>query len=155
MPGGQIWGALFFLFMIFAALSTVVAVFENIISFAMDKWNCDRKKACLINGILLFALSLPCVLGFNVLSAIAPFGEGSTIMDLEDFVVSNLLLPIGSLCFTLFCVTRYGWGWKKFKEEANTGKGLKVANWMRIHFTFVLPVIIIILFVVGIYNFFK
>ena len=155
LPFGRLWGALFFVFMSFAAFSTVLAVFENIISCFMDIFNVSRKRACLINGILLFVLSLPCVLGFNVLSGFEPFGAGSTIMDLEDFVVSNLLLPIGSLCFTLFCVTRYGWGWKNFVKEANTGKGLKVKNWMRIHFTFVLPIIILILFVVGIYNFFK
>ncbi len=155
IPLGRLWGALFFVFMSFAALSTVFAVFENIISCFMDIFNVSRKKACLINGILLFVLSLPCALGFNVLSGIAPFGAGSTIMDLEDFAVSNLLLPIGSLCYTLFCVTRYGWGWKNFTDEANTGKGIKVKNWMRAYCTFVLPVIIIILFVVGIYNFFK
>jgi len=155
LPLGRLWGALFFVFMSFAAFSTVLAVFENIISCFVDIFNVSRKRACLINGILLFVLSLPCVLGFNVLSGFEPFGAGSTIMDLEDFVVSNLLLPIGSLCFTLFCVTRYGWGWKNFIKEANTGKGLKVKNWMRIHFTFILPIIILILFVVGIYNFFK
>ena len=103
----------------------------------------------------MFVLSLPCVLGFNVLSSITPFGDGSTIMDLEDFIVSNILLPLGSLIFVLFCVTRYGWGWKNFKAEANTGKGLKVADWMRGYMTFVLPVIVIVLFVVGMYNFFK
>lgn len=155
IPLGRLWGSLFFVFMSFAAFSTVLAVFENIISCFMDIFNVSRKKACLINGILLFVLSLPCALGFNVLSGITPFGAGSSIMDLEDFVVSNLLLPLGSLCYTLFCVTRYGWGWKNFVEEANTGKGIKVKNWMRVYFTFILPVIILILFVVGIYNFFK
>jgi len=103
----------------------------------------------------MLVLVLPCILGFNILSGVAPFGEGSSIMDLEDFIVSNVLLPLGSLCFVLFCVTRYGWGWKKFKEEANTGKGFKVAEWMRGYMTFVLPVIILALFVVGIYTFFK
>lgn len=155
IPLGRFWGSLFFVFLTFAAFSTVLAVFEGIIACTMDLFKWDRKKSCLINCIAMLVLSLPCVLGFNVLSGVQPFGEGSTIMDLEDFIVSNVLLPLGSLCFVLFCVTRYGWGWKKFKEEANTGKGLKIADWMRGYMTFVLPVIIFILFVVGMYNFFK
>ncbi len=149
LPLGRLWGSLFFIFMSFAALSTIFAVFENIISCTMDMFKWSRKKACLINGILLLVLSLPCVLGFNLLSNIQPLGENSTIMDLEDFIVSNILLPLGSLCFLIFCVSRYGWGWKNFVNEANQGKGLKVANWMRGYMTFVLPVIIIILFVIG------
>ena len=155
MPWGQFWGSLFFLFMIFAAFSTVLGVFELIIACTCDMFGWSRKKASLINGIAMFVLSLPCVLGFNVLSGITPFGAGSGIMDLEDFIVSNILLPLGSLVFVLFCTTRYGWGWKKFTEETNTGKGLKVANWMRGYMTFVLPVIVFILFAFGIYNFFK
>jgi NSS family neurotransmitter:Na+ symporter len=103
----------------------------------------------------MLILALPCILGFNVLSGFTPFGEGTNVLDLEDFIVSNVLLPVGSLLFVLFCTSRYGWGWKKFTEEANTGKGLKVANWMRGYMSYVLPVIIIVLFVVGIYNFFK
>ena len=154
MAGGRIWGSLFFIFMSFAALSTIFAVFENIISSTRDILGWSRKKACLINGVLMFILSLPCVLGFNVLSFIAPFGEGSVIMDLEDFIVSNVMLPLGSLIFVIFCVSRYGWGWKNFTEEANQGKGLKVAKWMRPFVTFVLPVIIIFLFIVGIVTFF-
>ncbi len=150
LPLGRLWGSLFFVFMSFAALSTIFAVFENIISCTMDLFKWSRKKACLINGILLFVLSLPCVFGFNLLSNIQPLGEGSSIMDLEDFIVSNILLPLGSLCFLLFCVSRYGWGWKNFMNEANQGKGLKVANWMRGYMTYVLPIIIIILFLVGI-----
>lgn len=155
IPLGRLWGSLFFVFMSFAAISTVLAVFENIISCTMDLFGISRKKACLINGILMFFLSLPCSLGFNLLSFIQPFGAGSNISDLEDFIVSNLLLPIGSLIFILFCTTRYGWGWKKFKEEANTGKGLQVNDWMKGYCSYVLPVIVIVIFIVGIYNFFK
>ena len=103
----------------------------------------------------MFVLSLPCILGFNVWKNFAPLGEGTNIMDLEDFLVSNILLPVGSLIFVMFCTTRYGWGWKKFMEEANEGKGLKVAKWMRPYMTFVLPVIIIIIFLIGLWNFFK
>ena len=154
LPGGRIWGSLFFVFMSFAALSTVFAVFENIVACTRDLFGWSRRKACLINCVALMVLSMPCVLGFGMLSFITPFGEGSSIMDLEDFVVNNVLLPLGSLIFVLFCVSRCGWGWKQFKEEANTGKGLKVASWMRGYLTWVLPVIIAVLLVVGIYNFF-
>ena len=150
LPGGQFWGTLFFVFMSFAALSTVFAVFENIISCTMDLTNWSRKKACLINCIAMFILSLPCIFGFNLLSNIQPLGAGSNIMDLEDFIVSNLMLPIGSLIFILFCVTRYGWGWKSFIQEANCGKGMKIAKWMRGYMTFVLPVIVFALLVIGI-----
>lgn len=149
MPFGRIWGSLFFLFMTFAALSTVFAVFENIISCSMDFWSCSRKKACIINGILMFVLSLPCALGFNVLSGIQPLGSGTSIMDLEDFLVSNLLLPGGSLIFILFCVSRYGWGWDNFVQEANAGKGLKIKKWMRGYMTYVLPVIVAVILILG------
>lgn len=147
---GRLWGSLFFVFMSFAALSTVLAVFENIISCVMDITGWSRKKTCLINGIAMFVLSIPCILGFSVWKGFKPFGEGSNIMDLEDFIVSNILLPLGSLCFVLFCVLRYGWGWDKFVAEANEGKGLKVKNWMRGYMTFVLPIIILAIFIVGI-----
>ena len=150
LPGGRIWGRLFFIFMSFAALSTVLAVFENLVSCTLDLFGWGRKKACLFNGVALFLLSIPCVLGFNVWKALEPMGTGSNIMDLEDFIVSNLILPLGSLIFVLFCTTRYGWGWKKFVAEANEGKGLKVAAWMRGYMTFVLPVILIAIFLVGI-----
>lgn len=155
LPLGQLWGSLFFVFMSFAALSTVFAVFENIIACTMDMFNISRKKACLINCGLMLILCLPCVFGFNLLKGITPFGADSNIMDLEDFIVSNVLLPLGSLVFVLFCTLRYGWGWDKFKEEANTGKGAKIKNWMRGYMTFVLPVMIFIIFVVGMINFFK
>ena len=150
LPGGQFWGTLFFVFMSFAALSTVFAVFENIISCTMDLTDWSRKKACLINCIAMFVLCLPCIFGFNLLSVFKPFGAGSNIMDLEDFIVSNLMLPIGSLVFILFCVTRYGWGWNNFIQEANCGKGMKIAKWMRGYMTFVLPVIVFALLVIGI-----
>ena len=155
LPGGIVWGSLFFVFMSFAALSTVLATFENIISCTSDMLGCSRKKSCIINGLLMFILSLPCALGFNVLSGIQPFGAGSTIMDLEDFLVSNIILPIGSLCYIVFCVSKFGWGWKNFKAEANSGKGVKIADWMRGYMTYVLPVIILILFAVSLFNFFN
>ena len=146
---GGLVGSLFFLFKAFAALSTIFAVFENIVACVLDLTGWERKKTCLLVGVGLAVLSMPCVLGFNVLSGIQPMGEGSSIMDLEDFIVSNLLLPLGSLIFILFCVTRYGWGWDKFMAEANEGTGLKVANWMRKYMTFVLPVIVLIILIMG------
>lgn len=149
MAGGRIWGTLFFAFMSFAALSTVIAVFENIISFAMDLWNFSRKKAVIINIFLVIILSIPCVLGFNVLSGITPLGAGSNIMDLEDFIVSNNLLPIGSLVYLFFCVTKYGWGWDNFIKEVNTGKGIKFPKWLRIYVTYILPIVVLFLFVQG------
>ncbi len=155
LPLGRLWGSLFFIFMGFAALSTVFTVLEGVIAGIMDLTGWSRKKTCLIGGIGMFLLSLPCALGTNLLSAITPFGEGSTIMDLEDFAVSNVLLPLGSLIFVIFCTIRYGWGWKNFTEEANTGKGIKVQKWMRPYMTFVLPVIVAVLFVVGIIQFFS
>ncbi len=155
MQYGRIWGSFFFLFMTFAAFSTVLAVFENIIACCTDLFKWSKKKACLINCVLMFVLSLPCLLGFNVLKNVTPFGTGSNIMDLEDFIVSNLLLPLGSLTFLLFCVTKKGWGWDNFVAEANQGKGLKVKKWMRGYITYVLPVITVIFFVIGIINFFN
>ena len=153
MPGGRIWGSLFFVFMTFAALSTVLAVFENIIACVMDLTGWGRKKTSLIVGAGIFVLSLPCVFGYNLWSGFVPFAEGSAILDLEDFIVSNILLPAGSLIFVLFCVTRYGWGWDNFVKEANEGKGLKVAKWMRPIVTFVIPVIILAILVFGLINF--
>jgi len=149
MPLGRLWGSLFFVFMTFAALSTVLAVFENIISCTMDIFGWSRKKACAVNVVVMFLLSLPCALGFNVLSSIQPMGDGKTIMDLEDFIVSNLLLPAGSLIFIIFCVSRYGWGWDNFMAEANEGKGLKIARWMRGYMTYILPVIVAVILVLG------
>lgn len=150
MPGGRIWGSMFFLFMAFAAMSTVIAVFENIISCSCDLTGCSRKKASLINIFIMIILSLPCALGFNVLSGFKPFGNGSGVLDLEDFIVSNVFLPIGSLIYLLFCVSGYGWGWKNFTAEANAGKGIKISNKLRIYMQYVLPVIIVIIFILGI-----
>ncbi len=152
IPLGRLWGSLFFIFMSFAAISTVLAVFENILSCTIELFNWSRKKACLINGVAMMVLAMPCVLGFNVLAGFNPLGEGTNIMDLEDFLVSYLLLPLGSLVVVLFCTLRYGWGWDKFMAEANEGKGLKIAKWMRPYMTYVLPVIILIIFFVGLYN---
>ena len=149
LSGGRVWGSLFFVFMTFAALSTVLAVFENIIACTMDLTGWSRKKTCIIDGVLMFFLSIPCILGFNVWSAFQPLGPGSGVLDLEDFIVSNLILPIGSLIFIIFCVTRYGWGWDKFVAEANEGKGLKVAKWMRPYMTFVLPVMVLVILIMG------
>ena len=153
LPGGRLWGSLFFVFMSFAALSTVFAVFENIVACTRDITGWERKKACLINGIALMVLCMPCVLGFTVLSHVKILGL--SIMDFEDFAVNNILMPLGSLLFALFCVSRYGWCWDKFMAEANEGKGLKVAKWMRPYMTYVVPVIILFIFVFGLYNFFK
>lgn len=149
IPLGRLWGSLFFVFMSFAALSTVLAVFECIIANTMDLWGLSRKKACLINGILLFLLSVPCCLGFNILSGFQPLGAGSTILDLEDTVVSNFILPLGSLVFILFCVTKKGWGWDNFVNEANTGKGLKIKRFMKGYMTYVLPVLVMFVFIMG------
>ncbi len=155
IPLGRLWGSLFFIFMSFASLSTIFAVFEGIIASTMDISGWSRRKTCLVNGIMMFVLSLPCALGFNLLNGIQPFGDGSTIMDLEDFLVSNIILPIGSMMFVLFCVSKKGWGWDKFVDEANTGKGLKIKKYMRSYMTYVLPVIVFIVFVLGLYNFFN
>lgn len=158
IPMGRIWGSLFFIFLAFAALSTVLTVFEGIIACTMDLTKLSRKKACVINGVLMFLLSLPCVLGFNVLSDFMPFGYNSkggatNIMDLEDFIVSNIILPLGSLVFILFCVSKKAWGWDNFVNEANTGKGLKIKKFMRGYMTYVLPIIVLLIFIIGIYNF--
>lgn len=155
IPLGRLWGSLFFVFMSFAALSTVLAVFECIIANTMDLWGLSRKKACIINGILLFLLSVPCCLGFNVLSGFQPLGAGSTILDLEDTVVSNFILPLGSLVFILFCVTKKGWGWDNFVNEANTGKGLKIKKFMKGYMTYVLPVLVMFVFIMGLVGLIK
>ena len=150
MAFGRLWGSLFFVFMTFAAFSTVLAVFENIMSCWMDMTGWSRKKVALINTVLMIALSLPCVFGYNIWSAFQPFGEGSTVLDLEDFLVSNIWLPLGSLVYLLFCTSRYGWGWKNFKEEANEGGGLKIRDWMRFYVSYILPLIVLAVFVIGI-----
>ena len=149
MTGGRIWGSLFFMFMTFASFSTIIAVFENIVACCMDKWNISRKKSSLINCIFLLVASMPCVLGFNVWSSFQPRGAGSTVLDLEDFIVSNLMLPIGSLIFLLFCVTKWGWGFDNYLAEVNEGKGAKFPRFLRGYVTFVIPVIIIVILVMG------
>ncbi len=154
LPGGRVWGSLFFVFMSFAALSTVFAVYENITACLRDLLGWSRRKTCLITGASLAVLSMPCVLGFNLLSGFRPFGGTSTIMDLEDFVVSNLLLPLGSLVMVIFCTAKSGWGWRRFRKEANTGKGLKVPHWLQFYMTWILPVIIGLVFIAGLYSYF-
>ena len=149
MAGGRLWGTLFFIFMSFAAMSTVIAVFENIISFSIDLFGWTRRKAVWFNGILILVLSMPCALGFNVWSFIQPFGAGSTIQDLEDFIISNNLLPIGSLLFLLFCTHKKGWGWKNFIKEADSGNGLKFPQWARFYVSYILPLIVVIILVTG------
>lgn len=147
MPAGRFFGSLFFVFMSFAAFSTVIAVFENILSFSMDLWGWSRKKGAIINIVLVVLLSLPCMLGFNVLKHIQPLGIGSNIQDLEDFIISNNILPLGSLVYLFFCTSRYGWGWDNFIKEADTGKGIKFPKWARSYVTWVLPVIVLFIFV--------
>ena len=152
MAGGRFWGALFFVFMSFAALSTVIAVFENIISFGMDLWGWSRKNAVIVNLFAIIILSLPCVLGYNVLSSFQPLGEGSAILDLEDFIISNCLLPLGSLIYLAFCTSRYGWGWDNFIKEADSGIGIKFPKGARFYVTWILPLIVLIIFFVGIFQ---
>lgn len=152
MAGGRLWGALFFLFMSFAALTTVVAVFENILACCMDKWGWTRKKAVLVNLVILALGSVPCALGFNVWSNFNPLGTGTVVMDLEDFIVSTILLPFGSLLYLLFCTRRSGWGFDAYLEEANTGKGLKMARALRFYLTWILPVMVAVLLVMGLWS---
>lgn len=149
MSGGRIWGSLFFVFMSCAALTTVIAVVENIICYCMDVWRWSRRKAVLINSVLLTLLTLPCVLGFNLWSDVTPFGAGSNIMDLEDFIISNNLLPLGSLFILLFCCHRYGWGWDKFKAEADQGRGMHFPRVMRFYLTWILPLVVVFVFLQG------
>lgn len=155
MPGGQIWSALFFLFMTFAAFSTLVAVFENIISFDMDMFGWSRNKSVFVSVVLICALSMPCVLGFNLWSSIQPLGEGTTILDLEDFIVSNNLLPLGSLGYVLFCAKKNGWGWDNFIGEANIGEGMRFPKGLRAYMLYGLPLIIIIIYLKGYYDMFS
>ena len=149
MSGGRICGALFFVFMTFAAMSTVIAVFENIVNMCMEVFNIDRKKSCGINVILITVLSLPCALSFGVLAGFEPLGAGTGVLDLEDFIVSNNLLPLGALVYVLFCTRKFGWGWDNFEAEINTGEGLKLPRWMRPYLQYVLPLLILFVFVMG------
>ena len=152
MSMGRLWGSLFFLFMAFAAMSTVLAVFENIICCGMELTGCSRKKSSLVNLVLIILLSMPCVLGYNLWTWDGFAVFGGAVLDVEDFLVSNLFLPLGSLVYLLFCVTRYGWGWQNYKKEVNTGKGLKVQDWMRGYLTYVLPLIVVFIFAFGLYD---
>ena len=148
MAGERIWGSLFFLFMTFASFSTVMAVFENLISFSLDMYKVDRKKAVLINGVIVLIASIPCVLGYNIWSDLHLIG-GRDVLDSEDFLVSNLLLPIGSLIYLLFCVTRFGWGFDNYYKECNAGDGLKLPRILKPYLQFVLPVLILIIIILG------
>jgi NSS family neurotransmitter:Na+ symporter len=148
MPLGQLWCTLFFVFLSFAALSTVIAVFENIIAFSMDQWGMSRGKSTIINGILLIVLALPCALGFNVWSGFTIPGIGD-IQGIEDFIVSNNILPLGGLIFAIYCTSKIGWGWDNFLEEVNTGKGIKFPKWLRVYMTYILPAVVVFLLVQG------
>ena len=147
MAGGRIWGTLFFLFMTFACFSTIIAVFENIISFCIDMFGSSRKKSVVINAVIIFIASLPCVFGFNIWSGFELFGQN--VLGMEDFLVSNILLPVGSLIYLLFCVTKFGWGFDNYLTECNTGKGMKFARFLKPYFQFVLPILVLIVLVQG------
>lgn len=153
MSGGRFWGSLFFLFMFFAAMSTIVAVFENILACVKELTNWSRVKTCIICGIAILILSVPCALGFNLLSGFVPFNSGSSVLDLEDFIVSYCALPLGALCYVLFAVSKKGFGFDNFLNEANAGEGLKLGRWIKPYMTYVLPVVIIAIFVIGIFTF--
>lgn len=148
MPHGRIWGALFFLFMTFASFSTVIAVFENIVSFAMDMFGISRRKAAIINCIIILIASLPCVFGYNLWSDLHLIG-GRDVLDSEDFLVSNILLPVGSLIYLLFCVSKWGWGFDNYLEEANTGSGPKISKKLKPYFQFILPILILVILIQG------
>ncbi|MBT9790906.1 sodium-dependent transporter [Clostridium sp. OF03-18AA] len=150
MAGGRIWGMLFFLFMSAASFSTVIAVFENLLSSCMDNFGWSRKKASILNCIFVLIASLPCVLGYNVWSSLHIIGARD-VLDSEDFLVSNLLLPLGSLVYLLFCVSKWGWGYDKYLAEANHGTGLKMpeAKWVKIYFRYILPVLILVILIQG------
>ena len=152
IPLGRVWGSLFFVFMTFAAFSTVLAVFENIVSCGMELTGFNRKKSSIVNMILVALLSMPCVLGFNLWSFDWLGVFGGSFLDFEDFLVSNIWLALGSLIYLLFCTSKFGWGWKNYKEEANTGKGIKIHNWMRVYLTYILPLIVLFIFAFGIYD---
>ncbi|WMW21792.1 sodium-dependent transporter [Methanolobus mangrovi] len=149
MTGGQVWGFLFFIFLSFAAMSTVIAIFENIMAFTIDEWGWKRKKAALVNTIGIFILSLPCALSFGPLSSIQPLGPGSGILDLEDFIFTSNILPIGALSIVMFCTLKMGWGWDKFVKEANAGKGKKIPEWISPYARYVLSLIVLTILVQG------
>ena len=154
MALGQVWGTLFFLFMTFASFSTVIGVFENIIACDMELFNVSRKKLAVINTVIIILCSIPCALGFNVWAGFQPLGAGTCVLDLEDFIVSNMILPIGSLIITLFCTTKYGWGFENYIEEANKGEGVKIPMWLKPYFKYVLPCLVLFLIVQSLVLFF-
>jgi len=155
MVGGYFWATLFFLLLSLGALTTVVAVFENIIAFSKENLGWSRRKACVLNALIIFFGSLPCILGFNILSGIEPMGPGSNILSLQDFIVSKNLLPLGGLIFVLFCCHRYGWGWDKFIDEANQGEGMKFPRILRFYFAYILPIVMLVILVQGYREIFK
>lgn len=152
LPGGRVWGALFFLFLSVAAMTTVIAVFENLIAFLVDELHLSRKRASLLNGLVIAIGSLPCTFGFNLLKHVQPLGKGSTILDFEDYLVSDLLLPLGGLYLVIFCCYKVGWGWKNFMEEVNTGHGLKFPSWAYHYCKWIVPLLILFLFVLSIWQ---
>ena len=154
MPFGHFWGAMFFLFMAFASMSTVIAVFENLIACFFELLHKDRRTIIRWGIPLIILLSMPCVLGFNVWSGFMPLGKGSNVLSLEDFIVSNNLLPLGSLVYLAFCTSRYGWGWNNFIKEADTGKGIAFPKWIRFYATWILPLIVLYIFAAGYYAMF-
>ena len=148
MPGGRLWGSLFFLFMTFASFSTVIAVFENLLASCIDNFGWSRKKSALLNCIFLLAASMPCVLGYNLWSNLRLIG-GRDVLDSEDFIVSNLLLPVGAMVYLLFCVTKWGWGFDKYLEEVNNGEGIKMPRFLKHYFRFALPILILVILIQG------
>jgi NSS family neurotransmitter:Na+ symporter len=152
MPGGRLWSGLFFLFMFFAAFSTVIAVFENLMRSCMDLFNWSRRKTALINFFVVLVFSIPCILGFNVWGNVHLLGASSSILDFEDFLVSTLLLPLGSLVYLLFCTSKKGWGWQAFLEEVNQGSGLKFPKGLRVYLTYILPILMLFIIINGIYT---
>jgi NSS family neurotransmitter:Na+ symporter len=155
MPAGRVWGTMFFVFMAFAALSTVIAVFENIIAMTVDLLGWQRKKSLLVNMIGITICSVPAVLGYNVWSQFQPMGAGSTVMDLEDFIVSYNVLPLGGLLFAMFCVQKNGWGFENFLSEVNTGEGRNFPKWIRGYMTYILPILVLVIYFKGYYDMFK
>ena len=149
MTGGRLWGTLFFVFMTFASFSTIIAVFQNILACLQESFGWSLKRACAVGTVFILLASVPCILGFNLWSGVQPMGPGSTVLDAEDFLVSNLLLPIGSLIYLLFCVTRWGWGFDNYLTEANTGKGLRLPRWFKPYISVVLPLLIVFILVQG------
>lgn len=147
MAGGRIWGTLFFMFMTFACFSTVIAVFENLISFCIDMFNMSRTKSVIINAIIMLIGCLPCIFGFNILSGFNILGKG--VLDIEDFAVSNILLPVGAFLYSLFCSTKFGWGFDGYLNECNQGEGIKFPRFFKPYIKYVLPVLVLIVFISG------